>query len=140
MKLLFAFLLFFHSSSLWATTFAGQVTVVNDTSYILTAAIYTAPGDFLGQVTLQPGEQNNFTTNLNGTSINRPGYPNISLTPYRVVWQCAGGDVYGVCDIVSVGSYLRASSCDGQHACNPKKEPPKAFRALLIWSDKQIQA
>ena len=125
MKFLIALLLLFSSPSFGATSFSGEITVVNDTSYILTAAVYSASGDFLGQITLQPGEQNNFSTALRTTNLNRPGYPNLSTTPYRVVWQCAGGDVYSVCGMVSVGAYVSASQGDGAHICTPKKEQQK---------------
>ena len=100
----------------------GQVTLINNAPYILTAMVYSAGGDFLGQVTLQPGQQNHFVSNLQGTSLLVPGYGDFSVTPYRVVWQCAGGDIYSVCTDGSVGSYIRAAGCNGQHSCTQKQQ------------------
>lgn len=101
----------------------GQIILHNDSPYILTASVFTATGDYLGQITLQAGQQKNFTTNLYSTELNRPGRPDVSITPYRVIWQCASGGVYSMCTDGSAGSYVRATACPGQLYCTPKKEP-----------------
>jgi hypothetical protein len=119
--LLICFLLF--QSSLWAvTSFPGEITLVNDSPYILTASVFTNSGGYLGQVSLQPGQQKNFITNLGSTSLNRPGFPDVSITPYRIIFQCAGGEVYSMCQDGSVGAYVRASACQGQLQCAPKQQ------------------
>ena len=118
---LFFALLCLHSP-LWATQIQGTITLMNDAPFILTATVYTQSGDFLGQVTLQPGEQKNFTTNLSSTNLSRPGHSDVSITPYRIIWTCAGGGVYSMCQDGAVGSYVRASSCPGQLYCSPKEE------------------
>lgn len=118
--------------SLWATQIPGTITLLNDSPYILTASVYTQSGDYLGQATLQPGEQKNFTSNLSSTNLNRPGKPDVSITPYRIVWSCAGGGVYSTCHDGSVGAFVRANSCPGPLFCSPKEEkqkPPPPARA-----------
>jgi hypothetical protein len=119
----FLFLMFFQAS-LWATTIQGTITLMNDSPYILTATVYTHSGDYLGQVTLQPGEQKNFTSNLSSTNLNRPGLPDVSIMPYRIIWSCAGGEVYSMAQDGSAGSFVRASECPGNLFCTPKPEPP----------------
>ena len=104
----------------------GSITLLNDSPYILTATVYTQSGDYLGQITLQPGEQKNFTSNLNSTNLNRPGMSDVSITPYRIVWTCAGGGgVYSTCHDGSVGSFVRANSYPGPLYCSPKEEKQK---------------
>ena len=117
--------LFLFQTSLLATNIPGTITLINDSPFILTAVVYTHSGDYLGEVTLQPGEQKNFTTNLSSTNLNRPGSPDVSITPYRIVWQCAGGGFYSMCRDGAVGSTIRASDCPGQQFCSPKEVPKK---------------
>jgi hypothetical protein len=112
-------------TSLWATQIPGTIILLNDSPYILTASVYTHSGDYLGQATLQPGEQKNFTTNLFSTTLNRPGKSDVSITPYRVMWTCAGGGVYSTCHDGPVGGVIRANSCPGQLSCSPKEEEQK---------------
>lgn len=104
----------------------GQITLHNDSPHILTASVFTNSGDFLGQITLQPGQQKNFTSNLYATGLNRPGRPDVSITPYRIVWQCPGGGVYSMCTDGAAGAYVRANACPGQLVCSPKKEEKTA--------------
>ncbi len=118
--LLICFLLL--QSSLWSvTSFPGEITLVNDSPYILTASVFTNSGAYLGQVTLLPSQQKNFVTNLGSSNLNRPGFPEVSITPYRIIFQCAGGEVYSMCQDGAVGAYVRASSCQGQLQCSPKQ-------------------
>jgi len=108
-----------------AGTNEGSILLHNDTTIILTAIIQASDGRFLGQFSIQPGEQTHFTTNLSPTSYVKPGTPNISLTPYTVIWQCPSESVYSMCTTVQPGSYVRASWCDGIHYCTPKKKDEK---------------
>jgi hypothetical protein len=110
----------------------GSLMLHNDTTYILTAVIQASDGSFLGQVSLQPGQQRNFTTNLNNSGFVRPGTPNISLTPYRVIFQCPSKETYSSSNAVSPGSYVKASLCEGVHYCTPKeKETTEAPASTL---------
>lgn len=104
-----------------AGTNDGTILLHNDTTIILTAIIQASDGSYLGQFSVQPGQQRNFTTNMSPTGYIRPGTPDISLTPYTVIWQCPSESVYSMCTGVQPGSYVRASWCDGVHYCSPKK-------------------
>jgi hypothetical protein len=123
--------LVFLQASLFATTIPGTITLMNDSPYILTATVYTRSGEYLGQVTLQPGEQKNFTTNLSSTNLNRPGHSDVSITPYRIVWQCPGGGVYSMARDGSVGSFVRASECPGALFCSPPENKKPEEGPLL---------
>lgn len=113
------------------SNFPGQITLANDSPFILTASVFTHSGEYLGQVILQPGQQKNFVTSLSATSLSRPGYPEVSITPYRVIWQCPGGSFYSMCVDGSVGSYVRANACEGVRHCTPKdRKKPKEPGAL----------
>jgi len=126
LKLLFFCFCGFQALSATTPPVQGEITLLNDSPYILTASVFTASGDYLGQVSLQPGQQKNFTTNLNYTQLNRPGRPDVSMTPYRIVWQCAGGEVYSMCTDGATGAFVRASACPGILQCAPKKGQPGA--------------
>ena len=119
--------LFFLALPLFAIagTNDGSILLHNDTTMILTAVIQASDGTYLGQFSVQPGQQRNFTTNLNPTPYVHPGTPNVSLTPYTVTWQCPSEGIFSMCTGVSPGAYVKATLCDGSHFCAPKKEPKK---------------
>jgi hypothetical protein len=119
---LFCFLPFF----LFAGPNQGSLMLMNDSTYILTAIITASDGSPLGQISLQPGQQRNFTTNLSPSSFQTPGRPDISLTPYTVIWQCPSEGIYSRCSYVQPGSYVRASACEGNFFCSPKESQTKA--------------
>lgn len=121
MKVKLLFLLLFPFLA-HATTTDGTLLLHNDTTMILTAVIQASDGTYLGQVSVQPGQQKNFTTNLFPTSYQRPGAPDISITPYKVIWQCPSEGIFSMCTNVSPGSYVKATICDGNHFCSPKKK------------------
>lgn len=108
-----------------AGTTDGSILLFNDSPFILTAVIEARDGSFLGQFTIQPGQQRNFTTNMYPTRFVSPGAPDISLTPYIVVWQCASEELYSLCQSVSPGAMSQASACAGVHYCLTKKEEKK---------------
>ncbi len=109
-----------------AGTNSGSVLLYNDSPFILTATIVAYDGSYLGQFSVQPGQQRNFTQNLNPTPYHHPGAPDISLTPYRVIWQCSSDDYYSLCDNVSPGAMVRANDCVGYRVCRPKPKEDKA--------------
>jgi hypothetical protein len=128
--------LLFFASALWffplsAGPDQGAILLLNDSPFILTATIQASDGTFLGEFTIQPGQQKNFTQNLSPTITQRPGTPDVSLTPYRVIWQCASQSYYGTCYSVSPGSLVRASECQGPHYCSPKPEDKKEPASTL---------
>lgn len=113
---------------LCAGTNDGGIMLQNDSPFILTATIQASDGTFLGQFSIQPKQQVNFTTNLGYTEYTHPGTPSVSLTPYTVIWQCPSEGFYSMCTSVSPGSLCQATQCPGPHFCSPKpenkKEPP----------------
>ncbi len=110
-------------------TTSGTILLHNDSTVILTAIIQASDGTYLGQFSVQPGQQRNFTTNMAPTTYNRPGAPDISLTPYTVIWQCPSEGIYSTHVGVQPGSYVRASWGEGNHFCAPKKEEKKGAPA-----------
>lgn len=115
-----------------AGTTDGSILLYNDTTFILTAVIQASDGSYLGQVSVQPGQQRNFTTNMYPTGFVSPGTPDISLTPYTVTWQCPSEGIFSRCVGVQPGSLVRASYCEGPHYCSPKKEEKKEPPASTI--------
>lgn len=105
-----------------AGTNDGTILLYNDSPYILTATIQASDGTYLGQFTIQPGQQRNFTQNLFTTPYTHPGTPDISLTPYTVIWQCSSEEFYSVCNWIGPGALVRANDCQGMRACKPKKK------------------
>ncbi len=116
----------------FAGTNSGSVLLMNDSSFILTATVQASDGTFLGQFTIQPGQQKNFTTNLNPTGYVHPGTPAVSLTPYTVIWQCPSESHYSMCQRVSPGSLCKANDCPGSHFCSPKPESKKQAPASTL--------
>ena len=108
-----------------AGTNDGMIRLHNDTTMILTAIIQASDGSYLGQFSVQPGQQRNWTTNMLPTNYVRPGSPDISLTPYTVVWQCPSQGIFSLCTGVSPGAYVKATVCEGSHFCAPKQELKK---------------
>ncbi len=106
----------------------GTILLYNDSPFILTATIQASDGTYLGEVSIQPNQQKNFTTNLSPTLYTHPGSPDVSLTPYTVIWQCPSEGYYSMCTKVAPGSLIRANDCEGYRFCNPKQktEPPPA--------------
>ncbi len=112
----------FWSLSLFSDVDSGSILLYNDSPFILTATIQASDGTYLGESTIQPNQQKNFTTNLSPTKYKHPGRPDVSLTPYTVIWQCPSEGYYSMCTDVSPGSLIRANDCPGYHFCNPKQK------------------
>lgn len=103
-------------------TDSGTILLYNDAPYILTAVIQASDGSFLGQYTIQPNQQKNFTQNLSPTNYNHPSMPQVSLTPYLVIWQCPSEGIYSMCTKVSPGAMVRANDCPGYRICSARKK------------------
>jgi hypothetical protein len=108
-----------------ATPNDGSILLMNDSPFILTAVVQASDGTFLAQFSIQPGQQRNFTTNVGPTRYQNPGQPDISMTPYKVVWQCPSEGYYSMCSEVSPGALCRANGCPGNHFCSPKQDKKK---------------
>jgi hypothetical protein len=107
---------------LFGGTDSGTILLYNDAPFILTATIQASDGTYLGEFSIQPNQQKNFTTNLSPTKYNHPGRPEVSLTPYTVIWQCPSEGFYSMCNQVSPGSMVKANDCPGYRFCSPKEE------------------
>ena len=106
----------------FAGTDSGSILLWNDAPFILTATVQASDGTFLGEFTMQPNQQKNFTQNLSPTQYIHPGAPQVSLTPYVVIWQCPSEGFYSMCSKVSPGAMVKANDCDGYKFCSPKPE------------------
>lgn len=125
-------LIYFLPLFCWAGSDSGSIMLVNDSPFILTAIIQGSEGTFLGQVSIQPGQQTNFTTSLSSTGYKKPGNPNVSLTPYTVIWQCASEGYYSMCTQVSPGALCKANECPGPHFCRPKPQSSQEAPASTL--------
>lgn len=101
----------------------GSILLYNDSPFILTAIIQASDGTYLGQSLIQPNQQKNFTSHLSPTQYQHPGTPDVSLTPYIVIWQCPSEEFYSMCTQVSPGAMVRANDCPGYRSCGHKKVP-----------------
>ena len=110
----------------------GSLLLINDSPFILTAVIQASDGTYLGEISVQPGQQKNFTQNLYTTMFKSPGVPETSLTPFTVVWQCPSEGFYSMCTQVSPGALIRANDCQGPHFCNPKANNKKEAPASTL--------
>jgi hypothetical protein len=110
----------------------GSVLLLNDSPFILTATIQASDGSYLGEFSVQPGQQKNFTQNLSTTPFRHSGTPDVSLTPFTVVWQCPSEGFYSMCSQVSPGSLVSANNCPGSHFCSPKKDKKKEKPASTL--------
>lgn len=117
---------------LFAGTNDGSIMLFNDSPFILTATIQASDGTYLGQYTVQPGQQSKVTQNLSNTKYTHPGTPPVSLTPYIVMWQCSSDDIYSMCTNVAPGSLVRANDCEGYRICRPKQGQKPAPPASKI--------
>lgn len=115
-----------------AGTNDGSILLINDSPFILTAIVQARDGTYLGQFSIQPGQQRNFTTNMSPTGYVHPGTPDISLSPYTVIWQCPSEGFFSMCNDVSPGAMCQANACPGLRFCAPKKEQKKAPPASTL--------
>jgi hypothetical protein len=115
-----------------AGTNEGTVLLYNDSVHTLTATIVASDGSYLGQFSVQPGQQRNFTRNLSPTSYKHAGAPDISLTPYTVIWQCSSDDIYSQNMVVGPGSMVRANQGTGPLMCKAKQKEATQTPASII--------
>lgn len=103
-----------------AAGFANSVSLFNDSTYTLTATIYDANGNLLGEFVLNPRDATEWSDDQMdfGTQIQ-----DSSQTPYTVNWMCMGGNAYGSCNNVAAGSVVTAQSCGGVQQCQQQTGP-----------------
>lgn len=129
-------LLIFLPLAAMAGTNDGTILLYNDSIYILTATILASDGSYLGQYTIQPGQQSHPTQSLNPTGYKRPGAPDISLTPYTVVWQCPSDEIYSQNNVVGPGSMAQATLGNGPRMCKAKQKQEKETPASTLQKTK----
>jgi len=109
--------------------FSG-VYLYNNTSFPLKAKIIAANGITMGEKSIEPqatayaeDQEGSADPVADPASSTFHNYKN-SLTPYQVIWYCAGDGetVYGTCTTVSSGATVMATTCSGPQVCNPPKE------------------
>ena len=112
--------------------FSG-VYLYNNTSFPMKAKVIAANGVVMGEKTVE-AQQTSYAedqlgmANPTGDSSNTSfhNYKN-SLTPYQVIWYCAGDGetLYGSCNTVSSGATVMATTCSGPQVCQPPKNEEK---------------
>ena len=121
---------------LCSSVFAG-ITLVNDSTYKLTAEIRAADGTDLGS--LQINSQQTMAWNTFSGTTGKLQYYDASQTPYTVIWFCNNGSTdspYSIWTQVSSGAVVTANGGDGLRSCQaPKKQsqqqqpPPTQYPA-----------
>ncbi len=102
---------------------ANSVSLFNDSPYTLTAILYDANGNQLGEFVLNPRDASEWSDDsFNfGTESQYA-----SQVPYTVNWNCMSGNSYGVCTDVAAGSLVTAQSCGGVQEC-PKQQQQSGY-------------
>ncbi len=111
---------------LFCSSVFGGVTLINDTSYKLSATIRASDGTDLGTMQINP-QQTMMWTNYNGGT-GSIQYYNGSQTPYTVIWFCNNGSEdspFSIWTQVSSGSVVTASGGDGIRSCQKPKDNKK---------------
>jgi hypothetical protein len=96
---------------------AGSVRLANNSSFKLRAEVRAADGTYLGEVIVNPQQTMQWTDYWGGI-----GNYNASQTPYTIVWYCADGGDFAVCEDVATGATVVSMNCDGLRQCKPRKE------------------
>ena|SRR3990167_3116087 len=100
--------LFFFFFFFFSVIHAASLQIKNDSSYELTATIYSARGEFLGELTIPPSNSTQW----------RDSYQNASdwtAGPYTVVFTCPNGEEFGRVRRVNDGFSVYA-----RHSIGPK--------------------
>lgn len=109
------------------TLFAYSLLLINDSPFELTAIVQSANGTFLGQESLQPNEQRQWSTDMNRTDLKDIFDVTESLTPFTVIWKCSYKGYYSICTDISPGATVFAQAGSGTKEClpRPKKKDQK---------------
>ncbi len=116
MKKAIVALMFLFGASL---CFANSVSLVNDSPYILTATIYDANGQLLGEFVLNPRDAAQWSDDYENFGTESA---DASQIPYTVNWTCANGGSYGSCQNVAAGAVVTAQSCGGDQECPQQQQ------------------
>ena len=102
--------------------FSHSLFLINDSLFELNALVHAATGDFLGQESLQPGEQKQWNSEMKRTPIKEIYNSKGSTTPFTVTWQCAYEGVYSVSQNISPGQVVKSSQGEGSRTCRKKTD------------------
>lgn len=100
-------------------SWANSVTLMNNSTYTLQAAIYDANGTLLGQFVLNPSDATLWSDDDENFGT-ESAYA--SQIPYTVNWTCMNGSPYGVCNDVAAGDVVTAQSCGGVQECQQQQQ------------------
>lgn len=92
---------------------SATIPIRNDSSYTLSAKIFSSTGEVLGTSLLAPGQLYTWKSNYHGTSGKEKG-------PFRVRFFCLEGDFYGEVFPVNSGLQIYARhAIGGRKSCSP---------------------
>ena len=103
-----------------ALCLANTLTLINDSPFTLTATIYDATGNMLGEISLDRGSTGEWSDSVGFNTEDVP----MSMTPYIVNWYCMNGDPFSTCSEVPAGSTTAALSCVGAQECGASNDSP----------------
>lgn len=117
-----------------ALVFANSIRLINNSPYDLRAVIRGGDGSFLGEVVVKAQKESGWTDTygqfgMSGGANPRYNQDTRSKTPYAVLWYCMDGGDYGMCDVVSTGAVVTASSCMGARMCKAQKKEQYPYRS-----------
>lgn len=98
---------------------ANSVSLVNDSPYTLTAIIYDANGEMLGEFVLNPRDATLWSDDYENFGTESA---DASQIPYTVNWMCMNGGSYGSCQNVAAGAVVTAQSCGGDQECSQQQQ------------------
>ncbi len=108
---------------LFATSLqATSVRLHNEAMCPLKAAVYSADGAFLGEVSVASGKESTWSDDNGGVRSEKvlAQGPNRSRTPFTVHWICPDGESFSSCEGVSTGALVLSGQGTGKKLC--KKE------------------
>lgn len=102
-------------------SWAGSVTLMNNSTYTLQAVVYDSTGKLLGQFVVNPGEATQWSDNFENFNF---GMENSyqSVPPYTVNWFCMSGNPFGSCTYVAAGAVVTSQSCGGNQECREQQQ------------------
>lgn len=103
----------------FSTAFAGSVTLINDSQYLLRAYVQGADGSYLGTLTVKPGVSTQWTNNYSFSPENED--PSHSQTPYTVSWTCMDETSFSSTPFVPEGGTVNALGGEGPRVCKSTK-------------------
>ena len=113
-------LMLFFTSSLQATS----LRLHNESICPLKAAVYSADGSFLGEVSVPAGGETSWNDSKGVIQQDKMLVqgPARSRTPLTVHWICPDGETFASCEGVSTGAFVFSSQGTGKKLCKKEKK------------------